>query len=116
MANCSTQLRQQLKQSELNAQQLEENVEDLTKSLAEARSQIRLLSARVAEDTVTGCDVKPKNGAARSRAGQAEATQIAQAKENLYCDLTGLIVRSVKRAAGEDVFDCIQTGRNGSMF
>ena len=37
-------------------------------------------------------------------------------KEELYTDLTGLIVRDVKQRAeeGEDVYDCIQTGRNGS--
>ena len=35
-------------------------------------------------------------------------------KENLYSDLTGLIIRGVKRKEGEDEYDCIQTGRNGS--
>lgn len=35
-------------------------------------------------------------------------------KEDLYADLTGLIVRGVKREPDEDVYDCIQTGRNGS--
>ena len=37
-------------------------------------------------------------------------------KENLYSDLTGLIIRNVKRKEGEDEFDCIQTGRNGSKY
>ena len=44
----------------------------------------------------------------------AQAAQIAQLKENLYSDLTGLIIRDVKREDGDDVYDCIQTGRNGS--
>ena len=37
-------------------------------------------------------------------------------KEELYSDLTGLIIRDVRRKEGEaeDVYDCIQTGRNGS--
>jgi hypothetical protein len=35
-------------------------------------------------------------------------------KENLYADLTGLLIRAVKRKDGEDEYDCIQTGRNGS--
>ncbi|RDL33712.1 Uncharacterized protein BP5553_08080 [Venustampulla echinocandica] len=50
--------------------------------------------------------------------GTAEAAQTAQAaqlKEDLYCDLTGLIMRGVKREAEEDIFDCIQTGRNGTL-
>lgn len=51
--------------------------------------------------------------------GTAEAAQTAQAaqlKEDLYGDLTGLIIMSVARKPEEDVFDCIQTGRNGSKF
>jgi hypothetical protein len=49
------------------------------------------------------------------KANTAATTQAAQMKEDLYSDLTGLIVRSVKRDAREDVYDCLQTGRNGSM-
>jgi len=41
-------------------------------------------------------------------------SQAAQLKEDLYSDLTGLIIRGVKRDAEDDVYDCIQTGRNGS--
>ncbi|WPG99397.1 Hypothetical protein R9X50_00221100 [Acrodontium crateriforme] len=39
----------------------------------------------------------------------------AKMKENLYSDLTGLIIRNVKRKEGEDEYDCIQTGRNGTL-
>jgi hypothetical protein len=46
----------------------------------------------------------------------AEAQREAKMKEDLYSDLTGLIIRNVKRLEGEDVYDCIQTGRNGSKF
>ena len=45
----------------------------------------------------------------------AQAAQIAGLKEDLYGDLTGLILRGVERTAEADVYDCIQTGRNGSM-
>lgn len=44
----------------------------------------------------------------------ADVQKEAKMKENLYADLTGLIIRSVKRKEGEDEYDCIQTGRNGS--
>ena len=44
----------------------------------------------------------------------AHAAQVAQLKEELYADLTGLILRGVERTEDEDVYDCIQTGRNGS--
>jgi len=46
----------------------------------------------------------------------AQAAQAAQLKENLFSDLTGLIIRNVKREKEEDIFDCIQTGRYGSKY
>ncbi|KAK0268188.1 hypothetical protein LTR91_003604 [Friedmanniomyces endolithicus] len=54
------------------------------------------------------------NGSALSNA--TDAQKEAKMKENLYSDLTGLIIRGVKRnAEGEDEYDCIQTGRNGTL-
>lgn len=44
----------------------------------------------------------------------AQAAQIALLKEDLYSDLTGLILRGVERSEESDIYDCIQTGRNGS--
>jgi hypothetical protein len=44
------------------------------------------------------------------------AGQAAQLKEDLYGDLTGLIIRGVKREGEDDTYDCIQTGRNGSKY
>ena len=44
----------------------------------------------------------------------AQAAQVAQLKEELYADLTGLLLRGVDRMEEVDVYDCIQTGRNGS--
>lgn len=56
------------------------------------------------------------NGTANAAAA-AEVTRIAQVKENLYSDLTGLILPNIKRTEeGDTVVDCIQTGRNGSMY
>jgi len=46
----------------------------------------------------------------------AHAAQVAQLKEDLYSDLTGLILRGVERTFESDVYDCIQTGRNGSKY
>ena len=43
------------------------------------------------------------------------STQISQLKEDLYGDLTGLLVRSAKRDGSREMYDCIQTGRNGSL-
>ena len=44
----------------------------------------------------------------------AAAAQVAMLKEELYGDLTGLIIRGVERGEEAHVYDCIQTGRNGS--
>jgi FtsZ-binding cell division protein ZapB len=46
----------------------------------------------------------------------SEAQKEAKMKENLYSDLTGLIICGVKTLEGEDQYDCIQTGRNGSKL
>ena len=58
--------------------------------------------------------MKGNNSNIRLLANAESAVQTAQMKEDLYADLTGLIVRGVKHEHGEDVYDCIQTGRNGS--
>ncbi|KAF2729994.1 hypothetical protein EJ04DRAFT_446067 [Polyplosphaeria fusca] len=50
--------------------------------------------------------------------GSAEAAKEAllrQLKIDLYSDLTNLVVCGIKRGEGEDVFDCLQTGRNGTL-
>ena len=51
-----------------------------------------------------------------TKAAAPAATEVAmlKLKEELYGDLTGLILNGVKRLDGEDIYDCIQTGRNGS--
>ena len=64
---------------------------------------------------VPGSAVK-SNGGIRM-VGTAEAAMLAQAaqlKEDVYSDLTGLIIQGVKRESDEDIFNCLQTGRNGS--
>jgi hypothetical protein len=75
--------------------------------------EAKLVAARV---EVTAQEAKAK-GAAAARSvptNTTESQKEAKMKENLYSDLTGLIIRNVKRKEGEDEFDCLQTGRNGS--
>jgi TolA-binding protein len=38
-----------------------------------------------------------------------------QLKEEIYQDLTGLLIRAVTKEVNDTTFDCIQSGRNGSM-
>jgi hypothetical protein len=114
--------------SELAALQLK--VEQMTASLNEAQSQNKTLSAKLAANRTAASSVESasapkvpgsamKNNSGIRMIGSAEAAQAAQhaqLKEDIYGDLTGLIIRSVKRETDEDIFDCIQTGRNGSKM
>ena len=85
-----------------------------------AQNEVKSIEAKLAaaRAEVTAQEAKAK-GAAAARSVPANTTESqkeAKMKENLYSDLTGLIIRNVKRKEGEDEFDCIQTGRNGSKF
>jgi len=127
LAKDSSGLKKKLDTQKNEIASLQAQLAKMTVSLSEAQSENKTLSAKLAanrtaaasvESTaskVTGSAVKA-NGGIRM-VGSAEAAQVAQAaqlKEDIYSDLTGLIIRSVKREAEEDIFDCIQTGRNGS--
>lgn len=85
-------------------------------SLAQARSETKNLYTKLAASRHG--ETSSKGPATGNRAAQSEkeSKQVAQVKEDLYADLTGLIVRDVRRIDKEDVFDCIQTGRNGSKL
>lgn len=114
---------QQLEVSEANCDRLQTKVTGLNTSLSEARSEIKTLNtkltaARNAEANMKapGSALKPTAANKAAANAQAEILQAAQAKEDLYGDLTGLIVRGLKHNGKEDVFDCIQTGRNGSKL
>lgn len=124
---------QQLETSEAKIDSLQAHVTEITTSLADAKTEIKALTmklnaSRAAEATATaqvqvatarvpGSAMKPSAMGARGLdQAQVQATQTGKMKENLYSDLTGLVVTGVKRDGPEDVYDCIQTGRNGSKY
>jgi hypothetical protein len=76
----------------------------VVKSLEEKlqRTQAELVAESAAKDLLNA------KLSARSQ------TSLAQSKEELLSDLSGLYFRSVQRDGGNTVFECIQTGRNGS--
>ncbi|KAL9106181.1 MAG: hypothetical protein Q9227_008773 [Pyrenula ochraceoflavens] len=102
---------------------LRSNVAELTASLSTAQNEIRALQAKLAasRSSVEASHSKPPPGSAMKRQApsktpnlsSSEAAQVAQLKEDLYSDLTGLIIRGVKKTDEGDLYDCIQTGRNG---
>ncbi|TVY53927.1 Monopolin complex subunit pcs1 [Lachnellula cervina] len=102
--------------SKLSTEVKSMTAENKTLSAKLAANRTVAASVESANTRVTGSAVKP-NGGIRLM-GTVEAAQVAQAaqlKEDLYSDLTGLIIRGVKRETEEDIFDCIQTGRNGTL-
>ncbi|KAF7931554.1 uncharacterized protein EAE98_004290 [Botrytis deweyae] len=109
-----TNLQAQIHQLELSLS--EAQVENKTLSTKLAANRKITASYESANNKVPGSAIKA-NGGMRIIGSQeaAQAAQAAQLKEDLYSDLTGLIIRGVKRETEEDVFDCIQTGRNGTL-
>lgn len=88
-------------------------VKSLEAKLIAARQQVSNPSSNAAQDKTANA----KEALNRSLGpGATDAQKEMKMKENLYSDLTGLIIRGVKRKEGEDEYDCIQTGRNGSTY
>ena len=94
-------------------------------SLLLAQNEVKALDAKLvaARQQLSSSNAAQEKAAhAKENLGRSvgpaanEAQKEAKMKENLYSDLTGLIIRGVKRKDGEDEYDCIQTGRNGSKF
>ncbi|KAK6609881.1 hypothetical protein QC760_004657 [Botrytis cinerea] len=107
---------------------LQAQIHQLELSLSEAQVENKTLSTKLAANrkitaSYESANVKVPGSAIKANGGMriigsqeaAQAAQAAQLKEDLYSDLTGLIIRGVKRETEEDVFDCIQTGRNGTL-
>lgn len=108
----------------------EKNVVELTTSASEAQNEIKALQTKLANSRTASVAVESVNArtpgsAMNNKAGQprtimmgsaeaAQAAQVALLKEDLYSDLTGLILRGVERGEESEIYDCIQTGRNGS--
>lgn len=104
----------QLGQSETEADTLRAQLAEANQSLSQAKSETKTLYTKLAASR----QIEPNNkGSApgnRAALSEKENKQVTQVKEDLFADLTGLIVRDVRRIDKEDVFDCLQTGRNGS--
>nr|POE54446.1 hypothetical protein CFP56_41384 [Quercus suber] len=94
----------------------EQLTNDLTAAHAQtqsARQEIKLLDSKLA---AARQHLSASSAAADSKAARhhhpPDTLRELKMKENLYADLTNLIIRNVKITDDEDIFDCIQTGRN----
>src|SRR5690606_6620155 len=100
---------------------LQQKITELTTALSSSKAENKTLSTKLAASRsaeaalakAPGNAVKA-NGTGMRNGVNSGIIQTAQMKEDLYSDLTGLIVRGVKTDDKEDVYDCLQTGKNGS--
>lgn len=98
--------------------------------LTAARTAEAAAAAKATAVTVPGSAVKGAGPSSRmnmmttsNSEAVRQATLKGQRREDLYADLTGLIIRTIpstSNGAGKDdlediIYDCIQTGRNGTL-
>ncbi len=128
----SRSLQKQITSRDADLTKTQALADELSTSLSEAQNENKALQAKLANSRIAstaveslnartpGSGMKGKMPANRTvmvgSAEAAQAAQVAQLKEDLYSDLTGLILRGVERGAESDVYDCLQTGSNGSKF
>lgn len=120
-------LRDKLQEAETQSASHVTKISNLTSSLNESQREIQALRAKLTASR--NAEAAAKDAAAKAAAkaaaaptssknaaptSQSELMRLANAKEELYSTLTSLIIRSVKYEGNELVFDCLQSGRNGS--
>ncbi|KAJ5187270.1 hypothetical protein N7449_010264 [Penicillium cf. viridicatum] len=122
-------LQKQLKDRDDELARLKSSADEAQEQLASAQSEVKALQTKLAAARNTAASLEGaakvpgsaiKGGAANranaaATAEAAQASQLAQLKEDLYSDLTGLIVRDVKNRESDYLYDCIQTGINGTL-
>ncbi|PLB41754.1 putative chromosome segregation protein (Pcs1) [Aspergillus candidus] len=122
-------LQKQLKQRDAEAAQFRTEAEEAQGQLASAQTEVKALQTKLAAARNTAASIE--NAAAKApgsavkggnnravaavSAEAAQAATVAQLKEDLYSDLTGLIIRDVKQREADCLYDCIQTGVNGTL-
>ncbi|RDW67171.1 putative chromosome segregation protein (Pcs1) [Aspergillus mulundensis] len=125
----SRALQKELRERDAEVARLAEDAEQSASQLAAAQSEVKALQTKLAAARNTAASLeqavlKPPGSAikgginratAAANAEAAQAAQFAQLKEDLYSDLTGLIVRDVKKREDDNLYDCIQTGVNGTL-
>ncbi|KIW32813.1 uncharacterized protein PV07_04333 [Cladophialophora immunda] len=122
LAHEARKLRKQIQNQEAEMERMRDAALQLSTSLADAQNEIKGLQAKLVAARASSVDnPKPPSSAMKSTAQRhfsgeaAQATQVAQMKEELYSDLTGLVILNVKKTEEGDTYECIQTGRNGTL-
>ncbi|KAF2236987.1 hypothetical protein EV356DRAFT_530495 [Viridothelium virens] len=108
-------LKQSLEQAENEKRALTAKVAATRTASVEAATEKEKEKEKKATASVAKNNIVASRTVTAANTEAAKEAQLRQLKEDLYSDLTGLIIRGVKREEGEDVYDCIQTGRNGTL-
>ncbi|PWY80515.1 putative chromosome segregation protein [Aspergillus heteromorphus CBS 117.55] len=127
----SRSLQKQLKERDAEVTKLKSQAEETTGQLSSAQVEVKALQTKLAAARNATATASLESAAAKvpgsaiksglNRANAAvtaeaaQAAQFAQLKEDLYTDLTGLIIRDVKKRQSDNLYDCIQTGSNGTL-
>ncbi|KAF7718091.1 Uncharacterized protein PECH_002428 [Penicillium ucsense] len=124
----SRNLQQQLKDRDAEMAELQSQADEARSQLASSQSEIKALQTKLAAarntaasleaSKVPGSAIKggiANRATAAATAEAAQVAQLAQLKEDLYTDFTGLIIRDVKNREADHLYDCIQTGVNGTL-
>ena len=120
-------LQKQLQERDEEIAKLKTEAEEANTQLSSAQTEVKALQTKLAaaRNTATALEnaaAKGPSAAKNTPANRAQSaetvqvTQLAQLKEEFYTDLTGLIIRDVKQRDSDHLYDCIQTGVNGSEF
>ncbi|KAJ6104380.1 hypothetical protein N7523_010700 [Penicillium sp. IBT 18751x] len=124
----SRSLQKQLKDRDVEMARLKTEAEEARSQLAATEAEVKALQTKLAAARSTAASLESvakvpgsamKVGANRATAAvsaeAAQAAQLASLKEELYTDLSGLIIRDVKNRETDHLYDCIQTGVNGTL-
>ncbi|KAK9248766.1 chromosome segregation protein Csm1/Pcs1-domain-containing protein [Lipomyces tetrasporus] len=111
----------------------DELITTLRDELRERSKQIKEMSSRVEEAAKVEGDLeelektaeklRQENAVLQSKllargstvAATGSSSAVPQLKEDLFSDLSGLIIRDVRVEDDKTVYDCLQTGRNGAF-
>ncbi|KAL6710887.1 hypothetical protein ACN47E_006762 [Coniothyrium glycines] len=122
-----TTMKRELAQLTKENSRLSSDNKKLLDSLGSSQNENKTLSSKLAAarssvqpdvKTAPGSAVKPRAGGVvlPGTAEAAKEAHLAKQKVDFYSDLTNLVVLGVKKNEDEDeVFDCLQTGRNGTL-
>lgn len=125
LANESRALKKVIKTKDAEIAKYQGKIAELNKMVQASQKDNQVLMAKLTaaqSKTVPGSAVKGSNAIGRgvlqgpkSGSVAVDDSWTARVKEELYGDLTNLIIMGVKKESETRSFDCLQTGTNGTL-